>query len=590
MHLPTLPHLKKPYWKIFMPGFFLLALILITTILVPRSSANAEEPGPASITPQATASQVSPRFPKPILPQNSAMAEKGAFQYWSICISCHGDKGQGLTDGWRKTGFGQDMDCWKSNCHATTMPILTFNFPRQAPPLIGNNALARFITARNLKDYIKSVMPWWDPGSLSETDSWNLTAFLLRENGALPSSAELNVKYADLSPVHLPILNDQVDKFGQSALLTFLSLASMTLIFGRIFNRSKQEHTQPGSGRPNFFYHLHPPTIPSPQARWRYTLGAGGLAVFLTIVVIITGVLEMFFYTPTPTQAGPSIQMITFLVPYGGFVRGLHFWASQCLVIVSGIHLLRVIFTGAYHSPRRFNFLLGLGLFVLVIFMNFTGYVLRWDNGIQWALIVGTNLLETIPVIGSQIYQFVVGGLTPGPATLIRFYAWHIFGLTIFSIFILAWHLFRVRRDGGISAPDPDQRTDQRRITRYELVRREVLAMLVASVILILVTTFLPAPLSAPILDAGMPPNPNIRAPWFFLWVQQLLRFGDAFWMGVAIPLGVIILLASLPYIFKQTSATRKGEWFPATDRIPQIIAGALALTWIVLTILEMLK
>ena len=207
--------------------------------------------------------------------------------------------------------------------------------------------------------------------------------------------------------------------------------------------------------RPSFLYHLHPPTIPLPQARFRYTLGTGGLAVFLTLLLVVTGALEMFFYIPTPDQAGPSIQVITFLVPFGALVRGLHFWAAQALVVVAAIHLLRILFTGAYAPPRRFNFLLGLALFVLALLFDFTGYVLRWDEGIRWALLVGTNLIKTIPLIGAQLYGALIGGLVPGLATITRFYSWHIFALTLLMAVVLVWHLFRVRRDGGISAPPP---------------------------------------------------------------------------------------------------------------------------------------
>ena len=150
--------------------------------------------------------------------------------------------------------------------------------------------------------------------------------------------------------------------------------------------------------RPNFFHHLHPPTIPAAQARWRYTLGAGGTAIFLMVVLTITGALEMFYYIPTPSDAALSIQALTYLVPFGGLIRNIHFWSAQLLIIVSAVHLLRVVFTGAYMPPRRFNYLLGLVLFVFSILLNFTGYILRWDTGIQWALVVGTNLIKTIPI------------------------------------------------------------------------------------------------------------------------------------------------------------------------------------------------
>src|SRR5512147_929417 len=153
--------------------------------------------------------------------------------------------------------------------------------------------------------------------------------------------------------------------------------------------------------RPNFFHHLHPPTIPAAQSRWRYTLGAGGTAVFLCLVLGVTGLLEMFYYVYTPEKAALSVQTISYLVPFGGLVRNLHYWSAQLLLVVSAVHLVRVVFTGAYAPPRRFNYLLGLGLFVVSILLDFTGYVLRWDQGVQWALVVGTNLIKTIPGAGN---------------------------------------------------------------------------------------------------------------------------------------------------------------------------------------------
>ena len=96
----------------------------------------------------------------------------------------------------------------------------------------------------------------------------------------------------------------------------------------------------------------------------------------------------MFYYVPNPQEAALSVQTITYLVPFGGFVRNLHYWSAQLLLVVSAIHLLRVVFTAAYSHPRRFNYLLGLGLFVLVILLDFTGYILRWDvaSAIRWSL------------------------------------------------------------------------------------------------------------------------------------------------------------------------------------------------------------
>ena len=330
--------------------------------------------------------------------------------------------------------------------------------------------------------------------------------------------------------------------------------------------------------RPNFFHHLHPPTIPAAQARWRYTLGTGGTAVFLVLVLSITGILEMFFYIPTPQEAALSIQTISYLVPFGGLVRNLHYWAGQLLLVVSGVHLLRVVFTGAYARPRRFNYLLGLALFVFILLLDFTGYILRWDQGIQWALVVGTNLVKAIPWVGDSLYQLLVGGAQPGGATLIRFYTWHVFGLMVGAAVLLAWHVFRLRRDGGIAVPPRKLRTSIARISRFELVRREALAMLLTSAGLLLLSAFVPAPIAPAMTDVTAPLPGDTHAPWFFLWVQQLLKWGDPFLLGVLVPVLLLALLGLIPYLLPQPAEHELGRWFPKSNRLAQILLAVITL------------
>jgi quinol-cytochrome oxidoreductase complex cytochrome b subunit len=339
--------------------------------------------------------------------------------------------------------------------------------------------------------------------------------------------------------------------------------------------------------RPNFFHHIHPPTIPADQARWRHTLAAGGIAVFLVLVLAVTGALEMFYYIPTPVEAALSIQTLSFSVPFGGLLRNLHFWAAQLLLIVGVVHLLRVVLTGSYAPPRRFNYLLGLALFVFAILLDFTGYILRWDQGIQWALVVGTNLVRTIPWVGDALYAALVGGAVPGSAALIRFYAWHVFGLMLLATILTVWHAFRVRRDGGIAVPPPAQRPSQERISRYELVRREVAAMLLTGAALLLLSAFSPAPI-APAMQEVTAPVVSARAPWFFLWVQQLLKWGDPFVWGVLAPLLLLALLASLPFVFPDPAKPDWGRWFPKSNRLAQVVLVIVTLLVLLLTLLAL--
>ncbi len=305
------------------------------------------------------------------------------------------------------------------------------------------------------------------------------------------------------------------------------------------------------------------------------------------LVLVITGALEMFYYIPTPDQAALSIQTITYFVPFGGLLRNLHFWSAQLFIIVSAVHLMRVVFTGAYAPPRRFNYLLGLTLFVISILLNFTGYVLRWDQGIQWALVVGTNLIKTIPFIGNNLYQMLIGGTQPGSATLIRFYAWHIFGLMLPAAFLIGWHAFRVRRDGGIALPPPNLRTDHERISRFELVRREILAMLFTGSALIVLSIFSAAPIAPPIIEMATL-SEDVRAPWFFLWVQQMLKWGDPFVWGVLIPVIVLVILVLISYVFPKPAKSEMGSWFPKSNRLAQITLAVIALIIIILTLLAL--
>jgi quinol-cytochrome oxidoreductase complex cytochrome b subunit len=204
---------------------------------------------------------------------------------------------------------------------------------------------------------------------------------------------------------------------------------------------------------------------------------------------------------------------------------------------------------------------------------------------IAWALMVGTNLLRSIPLLGPALYTLAVGGAEIGPPTVVRFLAWHIFGLALPAAILIGWHLFRVRRDGGIShrAPSAATRTDspgQERIPRAELVRREAMAALVVSALLLALALLAPPGLGARAVFAELPPDAS--APWFFLWVQQLLRLGDPFLMGVVIPVGALLLLALLPFSLDRR-AGGVGTWFNREGRAVQIVVVALLVSIVAL-------
>ncbi len=147
--------------------------------------------------------------------------------------------------------------------------------------------------------------------------------------------------------------------------------------------------------RPTFYEHLRMPSTPSYSARFTYTFHLGTISIALFAVLAFTGILEMFLYVPTPEKANESVKLIAYVAPYGWLLRNMHYWAGQAMVVAVTLHLVRVVLTGGYKG-RRSNWLIGIGLLVLVLLIDFTGYVLRWDERAIWALTVGTNLLRSI--------------------------------------------------------------------------------------------------------------------------------------------------------------------------------------------------
>jgi len=569
----------------FLVAAFIFVSLIGASLPVPlRAEASPQLQSTSTPTPQPTPTFDLQRLEKPVVaPDNSEQLKKGSEIYWGICMACHGDVGQGLTEEWRDAFGTEDRNCWQSECHGPDHPPQGFLIPKDklAPGVAGSSKLTRFKNAQELHDYILANMPWWDPGQLTTEQTWQVTSYILSLHKVMPDRFELTETNASAIRTQSAVPQPGDD---QPALVLLTGILALTGI-GMVAQDLRRNRVRPPE-RPNFVHHLHPPSIPALQARFRYTLGAGGLAVFLCLILLVTGILEMFYYIPVPEHAAVSVEVITSLVPFGALTRNLHFWAAQALMIVVSIHLLRVVLTGAYARHRRLNYLIGLGMLVLVLLLDFTGYVLRWDEGIRWALIVGTNLLKTVPWIGDWLYQLVVGGPEPGLSSLERFYTWHIFVLTLAMIILGGWHIFRVRRDGGVAVPPPDQRKDNVRISRFDLVRREVLVMLIAGVFLLFVSTFFPAPIERPITQAAVDIE-NARAPWFFLWVQQLLKIGDPFFWGVASPIILLLILGLLPYVLPQTGDNELGGWFPRGNRIAQIIVIAATLLLIILTILS---
>lgn len=187
-----------------------------------------------------------------------------------------------------------------------------------------------------------------------------------------------------------------------------------------------------------------------PKVNWWYTLGSASL--FVAVNQMITGILLVMYYVPTPDHAYNSVQFITYELPFGWLIRGLHHWGASAMVVLVVLHMLRVFLMGAYKFPREITWISGLFLLMLVMGFGFTGYLLPWDQRAYWATTVGTRIAELAPWVGPYVLKIMRGGETLSAVTLARFFGVHVWFLPAALMVFLGVHIYLVIRI-GITAP-----------------------------------------------------------------------------------------------------------------------------------------
>ncbi len=212
----------------------------------------------------------------------------------------------------------------------------------------------------------------------------------------------------------------------------------------------------------NFFLHIHPATINKRYIRIRHTWCMGGISFLLYILLVVTGILLMFYYRPTVEFAYQDIKDLYFSVAYGELLRNMHRWAGHAMVFTVMAHMAIVFYTGAYKPPREFNWVMGVLLLFFTLFLSFTGYLLPWDQLSYWAVTVGTSMIKAFPVIGaegplslvdsgSDIGFILTGGHTIGQSALLRFYVLHVAFVPFLISVLMVVHFWRVRKDGKLA-------------------------------------------------------------------------------------------------------------------------------------------
>lgn len=273
------------------------------------------------------------------------------------------------------------------------------------------------------------------------------------------------------------------------------------------------------------------------------------MAALMIVQQLTTGLLLGFFYEPLPVLAYESVQHIQNTVFLGKLVRNLHHWTGHVLVIVVFLHMLRVFLSGAFYPPRHRNWLVGLGLGLLILLANFSGYLLPWDQLSYWAVTIAGAMLAYVPFIGISLQKVIIGGEEVGAATLQLFYSLHTTVVPAALFLLMAYHFWFVRKAGGVLLPVKEQGADRKKTTipLRELLVREFSFAALVTCILLLFAMFVDAPLGD-MANPQLTPQ-NVKAPWYFLGAQELLLHVPPLVAVCVLPLLVGLFLVLLPFV-----------------------------------------
>jgi quinol-cytochrome oxidoreductase complex cytochrome b subunit len=322
--------------------------------------------------------------------------------------------------------------------------------------------------------------------------------------------------------------------------------------------------------------HFRPRNVQERTLRFTLTWGLGGMAVVLVCMLFGTGLMLKFVYQPVPDRAYESIIHLQNNVPFGQLIRNIHHWSGNLLLIIVFLHFLRVFFTGAFHPPRQFNWIIGLAMFLAVLTSNITGYLLPWDQLAFWAITICTGMLEYIPVIGEWLQKIIRGGSEIGPATLSIFFAIHTAVIPACLLILMPFHFWRVRKASGLvilRRPDEDEGNEDRKVSTIpNLILREIVVALVLIAVIMAISVLFNAPLEAK-ANPGLSPNPT-KAPWYFAGIQELLLHFHPLFALFIIPAFILIALVSIPYFNYQTE--KAGVWFASLKGRRMAVVAAL--------------
>jgi ubiquinol-cytochrome c reductase cytochrome b subunit len=310
----------------------------------------------------------------------------------------------------------------------------------------------------------------------------------------------------------------------------------------------------------SFWYHIRPRSLSEEATAWYYTAGLGWFSFYLFMVEAITGLILMVFYVPSASEAYPSMVKIMTDVPLGNLMRNVHRLGAHLMIAIVVLHMIRTFITASYKAPRQFIWVTGVVLLLTTLLLSFSGYLLPWDQLAYWAVTIGSSMADATPGLGDAINKLLRGAVDVGGQTLLRFYLLHIFLLPGLAIVLISVHYYAVRKQeiSPIHELFDNMPATRRKIPFLpDQVYLEIAAIAVLTFGLIWINQFFWNAALEGHANSFVTPQ-HTKAPWYFLWLQGMLKVGDKFFFGLLLAGVMFGGLFVLPYIDRNPSRKLK--------------------------------
>ena len=302
--------------------------------------------------------------------------------------------------------------------------------------------------------------------------------------------------------------------------------------------------------------------VPVHRMSWAYYLG--GLTLFFFMVQVATGLMLLFYYEPTVSDAHASVDYITEHVSGGALIRNMHAWSSSAMIFCVIVHLMTTFAMKAFEKPRELTWVSGVILLFLAFGFGFTGYLLPWNQiavnatkvGLQSIEEVGNYLPGALSDLPRALRETIQGEASVGQATLSRFYAIHVVVLPLMVMGLLGAHLFSVQLHGMSKGVDKTSKKSEKFFPSFMV--KDLTVWGVVFLVLFVVALCLPFesffayPLSEPYNPLGSTPE-GIKPEWYFFFVYYPLELLPFWLVFLVMNVGAVVLLL-VPWIFKGTS------------------------------------